>query len=423
MKRIIKTVAVIGGGPCGCSLALLLKRKGYKVGVFYIEKRPEIIVGESLVPAIIPYLRALGIEDEVKKYSTYKPGASVWIDADDESTAAFTSAGGTLPHYAYNVPRVKFDKTIFDLAVAEGVTFFKQVATIEYIAETDEIKLNQDTINSIDDYFTGQPDLIVDASGRSRTISRLVNIPAKEGNRKDFAIFAHLSGAENISPFNIHLHRFSKGWFWRIPLPDRISTGIVIKPELLKEYGQTKEEQYDNLLKTDETLKKFTANAKRETGVQLYSNYQLISSRLYGKNWLLVGDAGGFLDPIFSSGLFLAIKGTFEAVKAIENYNEQSLKKFQKDQLRELKLWQQLVDTWYSGRLFTLIKAGQDRLDTSFGRLVEPFIKRHLTRIFTGEAVYSSISRGFLAFVLGPMIGMMKMARLHKRNVKDYEIK
>lgn len=179
MKQTIKTIAVIGGGPCGCSLALQLKRKGYKVGVFYIEKRPEIIVGESLVPAIIPYLRKLGIEEEVKTYSTYKPGASVWIDVDDESTAAFTCAGGTLPHYAYNVPRVKFDKTIFDLAVKEGVSFFKQAAALEYNSETDEIKLNQATINAIEDFFQGQPDLIVDASGRSRTISRLINIPAK----------------------------------------------------------------------------------------------------------------------------------------------------------------------------------------------------------------------------------------------------
>lgn len=419
----IKSVGIIGGGPCGCSLALQLKRKGYKVAVFYIEKRPEIIVGESLVPAIVPYLRELGIEEEVKSYSTYKPGASVWVDADEESTAAFTCADGTLPHYAYNVPRLKFDKTIFDLAVAEGVTFFKQAASLEYNAQTDEVSLSQETIHSIDNYFNGQPDLIVDASGRSRTISRLINIPAKEGNRKDIAIFAHLSGAESISPFNIHLHRFSKGWFWRIPLPGLVSTGIVIRPDLLKAYGQTKEEQYDNLLKSDEILLKFNANAKRETGVQLYSNYQLISEWLYGKNWILVGDAGGFLDPIFSSGLFLAIKGSFEAVKAIENYSGQSLKKFQKNQVNELKLWQQLVDTWYSGRLFTLIKAGQDRLDTSFGRFVEPYIKRHLTRIFTGEAVYRAYSRAFLAFVLGPMIGMMKMARLHNRNVKDYEIK
>ncbi|MBA3705871.1 MAG: tryptophan 7-halogenase, partial [Bacteroidetes bacterium] len=77
MKKNIKTIAIIGGGPSGCALATLLNRKGFKVAVFYIAKRPEIIVGESLVPAIIPMLRDLGVEDEVKSYSTYKPGASV----------------------------------------------------------------------------------------------------------------------------------------------------------------------------------------------------------------------------------------------------------------------------------------------------------------------------------------------------------
>jgi len=123
MKRNIKTIAIIGGGPSGCSLATLLKRKGYTVAVFYLEKRPEIIVGESLVPAIIPYLRMLGVEDEVKTYSTYKPGASVWDNKDEEATSPFSFGGVGLPPYAYNLPRIKFDKTIFDLAVKEGVTF------------------------------------------------------------------------------------------------------------------------------------------------------------------------------------------------------------------------------------------------------------------------------------------------------------
>ena len=423
MKKKIKSIAIIGGGPSGCSLATLLKRKGYKTGVFYLEKRPEIIVGESLVPAIIPLLRELGIEDEVKSYSTYKPGASVWVNKDEEATSPFSFGGGGLPPYAYNVPRTKFDKTIFDLANREGVIFFKQAAKLEKIGKTDEIKLSDDTISAINDYFNGQPDLIVDASGRSRNISRLLDIPTKEGYRKDVAVFAHLSGAEKIEPYNIHLHRLEKGWTWRIPLPGRISVGIVIDPNHLKQYGTTKDEQYDNFLKKDETLIKFTHSAIRETAVVRYNNYQLISQKMYGKNWLLTGDAGGFLDPIFSSGLFLAIKGAFAAAEAIEAGTDQAFKKYQKNQLHELYIWQKLVDTWYSGSLFTLFKVGQDRMDTALGRFIGPHMQRHLTRIFTGEAVYKSYSRGFLNFVLGPMISLMKLGRLHNRNIKDLEIK
>lgn len=423
MNKNIKTIAIIGGGPSGCSLATLLIRKGYKVAIFYIEKRPEIIVGESLVPAIIPLLRELGIEEEVKSYSTYKPGASVWVNKDEEATSPFSFGGGGLPPYAYNVPRTKFDKTLFELAVREGVTFFSHVAQLEIAEDTDKLKLSDDTINAINNFFNGQPDLIVDASGRSRTISRLLDIPTKEGYRKDIAIFAHLSGAEKIEPYNIHLHRLEKGWTWRIPLPDRISVGIVIDPLHLKQYGTTKEEQYDNYLKSDDTLKKFTSNAKRETAVMQYNNYQLISQKMVGKNWLLTGDAGGFLDPIFSSGLFLAIKGSFEAAKAISSGTESAFKKYQKEQLFELQIWQKLVDTWYNGSLFTLFKVGQDRMDTAFGRFIGPHMQRHLTRIFSGEAVYKSYSRRFLNFVLGPMIKWMKLGRLHNRKTSDLAIK
>jgi len=423
MKHTIKTIAIIGGGPSGCALATLLKRKGFKVAVFYLEKRPEIIVGESLVPAIIPFLRKLGVEDEVKSYSTYKPGASVWVSKDEEATSPFSYGGGNLPPYAYNVPRVKFDKTIFDNAVKEGVQFFKYAAKVEQVGNSDQLKLSEDTIAGIDDYFEGQPDLIVDATGRSRTISRLLNIPTKEGYRKDIAVFAHLSGAEKIEPYNIHLHRLEKGWTWRIPLPDRTSVGVVINPEHLKSYGTTKEEQYDNYLKSDETLRKFTANAKRETAVVQYNNYQLISQKMYGQNWVLTGDAGGFLDPIFSSGLFLAIKGAFRLADAIEAGTNASFKKYQKEQMRELYVWQKLVDTWYSGRLFTLFKVGEDRMDTALGRFIGPHMQKHLTRIFSGEAVYKPYSRRFLNFVTGPMIDLMKVGRLHNRKVSDLEIK
>ena len=423
MKHKIRTIAVIGGGPSGCALATLLKRKGFKVAVFYLEKRPDIIVGESLVPAIVPMLRALGVEDEVKSYSTYKPGASVWVSKDEEATSPFSYGGGNLPPYAYNVPRVKFDKTIFDNAVKAGVQFFNYAAKIEKTGDAEELKLSDDTIAGINNYFEGQPDLIVDATGRSRSISRLLNIPTKEGYRKDIAVFAHLSGAEKIEPYNIHLHRLEKGWTWRIPLPGRTSVGIVINPEHLKSYGTTKEEQYDNYLKSDDILKKFTANAKRETGVVQYDNYQLISQKMYGKNWVLTGDAGGFLDPIFSSGLFLAIKGAFRLADTIEVGTDAAFKKYQKEQLRELYVWQKLVDTWYSGRLFTLFKVGEDRMDTAMGRFIGPHMQKHLTRIFSGEAVYKSYSRRFLNFVTGPMIDLMRIGRLHNRKVSDLEIK
>ncbi|MBP6697226.1 MAG: NAD(P)/FAD-dependent oxidoreductase [Flavobacteriales bacterium] len=421
--KTIRTVAIVGGGPSGCALATLLKRKGFKVAVFYLEKRPEIIVGESLVPAIIPMLRELGVEDEVKSYSTYKPGASVWVNKDEEATSPFAMGGGSLPPYAYNVPRRDFDKTIFDLAVREGVTMFHQAAKLERTGKGDELKLSDDTRAAIGDFFQGQPDLIVDASGRARHISRLLNIPTKTGKRKDIALFSHMSGTEPIAPFNIHLHRLEKGWSWRIPLPGRTSIGVVINADHVKDLGSTREERYDNYLKSEPTLRKFTSNGKRETGVVQYDNYQLISQRMYGRNWVLTGDAGGFLDPIFSSGLFLAIKGAFRLARFLGDGNAPNWKRYEKEQMRELFVWQRLVDTWYSGSLFTLFKVGQDRLDSALGRFLAPHMQKHLTRIFSGEAVYRWYSRGFLRFVTGPMLDLMRIGGLNRHRTEDLAVK
>lgn len=422
--KSIKTIAIIGGGPSGCALATLLQRKNkYKIAVFYLEKRPEIIVGESLVPAIMPFLQKLGIEEEMKIYSTYKPGASVWINKDEEATSPFSMGQGTLPPYAYNVPRKDFDKTVFNLAVKEGVQFFNQIAKIEKTGNGNQLKLSDDTIAAIGDYFNGQPDLIVDASGRSRTISRLLDIPTRTGKRKDVALFSHMTGTEPIEPFNIHLHRLEKGWNWRIPLPGRTSVGVVINPEHLKDYGATREERYDNYIQSEPTLKKFAGKGTRVTGVVQYDNYQLISKKMYGSNWVLTGDAGGFLDPIFSSGLFLAIKGAFRLADAIDKDMDGAFAQYQKEQMRELYVWQQLVDKWYSGQLFNLLKVGSDRMDSAIGRFLGPHIQKHLTRIFSGEAVYRWYSRRFLQFVMGGMLTLMKIGRLNPYKLKDFEVK
>jgi flavin-dependent dehydrogenase len=424
MRSKPKTITILGGGPSGCALGILLKRSGYRVAVFYLDKRPEIIVGESLVPAVIPMLKALGVEDEVKSYSTYKPGASVWLNADEEATAPFSAGQGKIPPYAYNVPRVKFDKTIFEKAQREGVQLFNHVARIERTGNGDELMLAEETIRFCGDYFNGQPDLIVDCSGRARAVSRLLDIPTKTGQRKDVALFAHLSGAKKIDPYNIHLHRLEKGWCWRIPLPGLTSVGVVINPAHIAGYGNTIEEQYDNFLLRDETLRKFTSGAKRETAVVKYSNYQLISQKMSGRNWVLTGDAGGFLDPIFSTGLFLALKGAFRLVRAIDEdgATDAAFTKYGREQQWELEVWERVVETWYNGRLFTLFRVGEDRMHTSFGKFIAPHMIKYLTRIFTGEAVYTRYSRYFLRFVTGSLIDLMKFAGLHKRDVNDLKV-
>src|ERR1700678_706669 len=102
MGMKIETVAILGGGPAGAALGCLLAKKGVGVGIYHTDKRPPLIVGESLLPAVVPMLRELGVEDEVKKFSVHKPGATVCLSVTEVISAFFSWADGTLPDYAYN---------------------------------------------------------------------------------------------------------------------------------------------------------------------------------------------------------------------------------------------------------------------------------------------------------------------------------
>ena len=422
MNKKLKSVAIIGGGPAGATLATLLARKGHKVAMFHSDIRPELIVGESLLPAIIPIIREVGIEDEVKKFSIFKPGASVWMDDDFENDAPFTMGKGKLPEYAYNTPRDQFDMAVLNAAVKAGVKVIRTMAKVEKGNDQKQVVLSSETLQATDGFFNVQPDLLIDATGRTRLFARLLDTPARVGDRKDTALFAHVSETHKIANGNINLHRMSKGWAWRIPLPGRISVGIVVDQQKLNEFGKTKEEQYDNFIDQEPLMKKFTEGSMRLTGVTKYTNYQLISEKMYGPGWAMVGDAAGFLDPIFSTGLYLGMKSGRDLAYAIMDDTEAALKKYQQIRFDDLRMWQKVIDTWYSGRLFTLFYVGQDRMNTPFGRLVAPLMRTQLTRIFTGEAVSTRYSRNFLKFVTGPLIDTMKKYGLHHRDVRDLQI-
>lgn len=384
------TVAILGGGPAGSTLAILLARKGFKVGVFHTGKRPPLIVGESLLPAVIPMLRDLGVEDKIKSFSKFKPGATVTLSSSEVITSFFSKADGKLPNYAYNTPRDQFDEAILDKAKDEGVKVFPITAKVEQV-KNDEIALSEETIDATDGFFSDGIDWIIDASGRARTIARTNLIKSEEGDRKDWALFAHWDKIKMIDPGNIHVDYLEKGWSWRIPLPDRVSLGVVINPMHLKEFGSTAEEQYDNFVAHEPQLVDFTEGAKRLTPVVKFNNWQNINERFYGKNWVCVGDAAGFIDPVFSTGLYLSMKSAFRVADIIHNGGKTAaFEAYEKDWKQEVEIWRRVIDTWYNGRLFTLYRAGMSQKDNFIGRMIAPHVEKHLGRVFTGDAINGS---------------------------------
>ena len=417
MNGKIKTVAILGGGPSACTLAIMLARGGVKSAIYHVPKRAPLIVGESLVPAIIPMLRTLGVEDEVKTYSKLKPGATINISPENNFYFEFKNLRGGFPKYAYNVPRDKFDDTLLNAAKKAGVKIVEAAASVEKIPDADKVKLSDADIAAAPEIFNGQqPDLIVDATGRVRLLPKLLRIQATEGGRKDTALFAHVDQTGIDNDGHVHSTRLDHGWSWRIPLPDRMSLGIVIGTEFLPKFGATKEEQYDNLLKQDSVLQKFAGDSKRLTPVMEYKNYQLVSERMFGENWALVGDTAGFIDPVFSSGLLIGMQGGMLLAEAVLKGTPKAFAHYQHECAHHLKCWHEIADYFYDGRLFNSFLVGETMKKSNFMlRMWMPYFQAKFGGIFTGAASNSSFHIGMMRWIVKWSVekGDPEMMRVH----------
>jgi hypothetical protein len=411
----IRSVAVVGGGPVGSAVATYLARAGLRVAMFQRGKRPPILVGESLVPAIVPFLRKLGVEEEVASYSTYKPGATFTFAPEVRQSFCFAEVRGCQTQYAYNVPRADFDATLLRRAIESGAHLFEGGATLERGPEPDRVQLSQATLEAAAGVLDGQPDFIVDASGRTRLLARLLDIRSVAGQRRDTALHAHMEGVPLFIEGNIHSDRIERGWSWRIPLPGRTSVGLVVPSEHLQRFGEDAEEQFDALLRSDPTTAAWASAAKRITPVVKYTNYQLRSTRGVGPGWATVGDAFGFVDPVFSSGLLIGMQGAEALAAAILDGTSQAFARYEAQILRTLTTWQRVVEYYYDGRLFTLFKVGQYVRQTFLGTLTNWHMESHLPRIFTGEATTSRYNSALLDF-------MIRNA-LYGNDPRDFEVR
>ena len=395
-----RRVAIVGGGPAGSALAAWLARAGIRTAFFTRGKRPPIIIGESLVPAVIPFLRDLGIEDEVAAYSQYKPGATFSFHPIFQISFRFAEARGARTPYAYNVPRDRFDASLMAAAERAGAVRIDSSARIERDPDGARVRLSAEADELARQVLGGAPDLIVDATGRARTIARLLDLPTVEGPRKDTALHAHCTGVPLVLPGNVHSDRLERGWSWRIPLPGRVSVGVVVPSEHIASFGNSAEEQFDSFLRRDECARQWGEKAERITPVVRYTNYQLRSTRGTGPNWALIGDAFGFIDPVLSSGLLITFDGARALADAIVAGTPRAFKRFEARVIRNLDDWTRIVDAYYSGRLFTLFKVGEYMKNTFIGKRVDFHFRKHMPRVFTGEATDSRYSMTMVDFML-----------------------
>jgi len=342
-------IIVVGGGPAGCVVATLLAEAGNEVTVIDRGVRPALVVGESLIPSVVGRLRTLGLEQRVAKFGRLKPGAAIARAGDFDWSIAFEDKASAAPTYAYNVPRKYFDAILKQRAIEAGCTIRNE--RCEFGSATKgvlKLKYPQNI----------EYDFIIDASGRVRLGAAALGIGAQTGSRKDIALFSHFDKADLPHGGSIHMNVFDSGWSWRIPLADRVSVGFVMSVDALTALGETDRERYTHLIGSVPIVSAALRGAVQLEDVYRYQNYQLVSEQMVGANWAMVGDAAGFVDPVFSSGLALSFDGAFMLAESLISGGVAELSFYEEQYRQAIERWQRLVDTFYDGRFFTMIQNG-----------------------------------------------------------------
>jgi flavin-dependent dehydrogenase len=401
VQNPIRTVGIIGSGPSGATLASLLAMKGVEATLFDDGRRPDLIVGESLIPAVVPVVRKLGLEERVAAICQYKPGVTFTLDANEKIEFCFRSLAGTvLPTYAYNAPRPAFDNLFDQRAEELGVKRVRSRAKIERVG-ADGLRLADETLAQAPWLKGKQPDLIVDSTGRSRLFARTMEIPAEVGPRKDVAYFAHYEGFEENQPHGqVIIGRLADGWCWRIPLRDRLSVGVVMNKEAAAQLGATPEERLEAVIDRDPVLAAAGPNRRRLTEVVTYTNYQLVSARGHGPGWAMTGDAFGFVDPMLSPGMHLALHSAELLSENLDN-----LAAYSREMRKLIRAWMGLVEYFYDGRIFAMYQSGMAFERKFPGRITDAlyvFFNGKVACMAAGATTASRFGHGMLEIMSRP---------------------
>lgn len=353
----IYDVAIIGGGPAGSTAASLLARAGRRVIVLEREKFPRFHIGESLLPYSMPILERLGIREKLDQNFLTKHGAELVTACGSRKIQFFFDRGFRLQHTtSYQVERAEFDKLLLDHAAGEGAEVREETA-VEQLQFADESVTLQIREKG------GEPGevrarYLIDASGRNTVVGTHLKLKQSYANLNKFSVFAHYEGVVRDPGREATLTRMIRGtdrWFWMIPLGEtKMSIGMVMDTTAFKKLGQKPEEALTAAIEEQPTIMARMENATRVSPVHSTGDYSYRNSQFAGERWLLAGDAAGFIDPVFSTGVHLALLSGQRAADAINGAlnvpakRDRLFRVYERDLRAGMDLYLRFVNSWYT---------------------------------------------------------------------------
>jgi flavin-dependent dehydrogenase len=349
-------VAIIGGGPAGSTAATLLAQAGRRVIVCEREKFPRFHIGESLLPFSIQTFDRLGVREKLDRTFLPKFGGEIMAPCGTRGMKFYFKDGYRSERdRAYQVTRSDFDKLLLDHSRENGAEVHEEteVKVVNFVA--DGVKIDIENSNSA--RSTIEARYLLDCSGRQTTLGSFFNLKKTYDHLQKFSVFAHYENIDRLPGRDATLIRMVREldrWFWMIPLTDaRTSVGVVMDTATFRATKLAPQAALEKFIAEQPVMSERMKSAVRVSPVYSAGDYSYRNKKLFGDRWLLAGDAAGFIDPVFSSGVFLAIMSaekaadTLDEVLRDESLKPRLFKRYSRQVNYIMDIYLTFVNSWY----------------------------------------------------------------------------
>jgi flavin-dependent dehydrogenase len=378
-------ILIIGAGPAGAVAAALLRRCGHQVLVVEREQFPRFSIGESLLPQSMAYLEQAGMLQAVVEHGfQFKNGAS-FVCGDRQTAFDFRDKHAPGWGTTYQVQRADFDQLLAQQAELQGaeIRYRHSVTAVDLAGERPRTQVRDADGRD----YTVESRFILDASGFGRVLPRLLGLERPSGFPLRGACFTHIADGIRDPQFDRNKIRITVHpdhqdvWYWLIPFAQgRCSIGVVAEASFLATIAGDETQRLRTLVMQDPALHALLQHAEWDTPARAISGYAANVTSLWGKNFALLGNAGEFLDPIFSSGVTIALKSASLASETLSRMLAGETVDWEADYATPLKngvnTFRTFVESWYTGGFQKII----------FHEQQEPAIRRMISSILAGYA-------------------------------------
>jgi len=355
------TVCIIGGGPAGATIGAYLAKEGIEHIIIEKEVFPRHHIGESLIATTTKIFHEIGVLSKIEAAGFVKKRGAVWVPKSGRGAHSIKLAPPPEfnSDHTYQVERAQFDKIMLEHSQSLGSRVIQPAQVID-IHKNEDGRVTGVKVRKGEKVIDVFAQIVVDASGQSTIIGSKLKLKNKDPKFDQLALYSYfenvdLGGKETNGYIHIFFLEAPKAWIWQIPISDKLtSIGIVSrKEEFQQKNGLSKEEYFWQHINSNPLFKQRMVNAKQADKFRIAKDYSFEMSQKSGPGFMLIGDAARFVDPIFSSGVGIAMSGAkfaFAEIKNILDEDKSEIQAFKDyDDLitRGTTVWSEFISIYY----------------------------------------------------------------------------